>query len=626
MNSLNFFGKNKGMLKKRWSLVACLFLLGTGLTTAQQTYGDTFSTQEYDRNDGTANWATDWIESGDTNNGPTAEYIQIQGGQLYLYWLWTEHIRRTADLTGATAATLSFDYTSNSLGGTRRLGVYISDDGGASFVSLATLSGNGSFSQDITAYISANTVIRFAKSNANWNSDDNVFIDNLLLSAIVPVPLVDTDGDGIPDVSDLDNDNDGILDRDECEFVPLVTQSFTSSGGTTITNTAANGRGNLFIDFISIDNSFNLTINGTDIATEFQFQPGAPGNFARFDTGFTYGQAGIPQLWSLTRTAANPVLRVFIDADGNLELFGAQSSGGALVELTLDTPPATVPWDATGNNTISIGQLVTGPTNMNGELRFSEECDTDMDGILNRFDLDSDNDGIYDAVEAGHGQVHTNGILIGAVGTDGVPNSIQTNPNSKVVNYVLQDSDGDTISDATELDSDADGCNDVLEAGYTESGTIVGELQGTGYNATNGLVTGNSDGYTSPNDLNLDGTFDFQQGIVPTITSGPTAVTICTSGTGNLSVLATETDTYQWQIFDGSVWSNLVASPIYSGTTTSTLAIANPSVDISGTQFRVLVSNTANICVERISNTAILNVTVPTILTNRRITFRVNKN
>ena len=623
MINFNYFKKNKVITKRTWSCLVCLFLLGLGLTQGQQTYGDTFSTQDYDRNDGSANWATDWIESGDTDNGPTAEYVQIQSDQLYMYWIWAEDIRRTADLTGATSATLSFDYTTSSLGGTRQLGVFMSNNGGTSFVQIATLSGSGTFTQDITAYIASNTVIRFAKSNANWNSDDNAFIDNVLLSAVVPV---DTDGDGIPDVSDLDNDNDGILDKDECVFVPLVTQTFTSSGGTTITNTAANGRGNLFIDFISIDNSFNLTINGTDIATEFQFQPGAPGNFARFDTGFTYGQAGVPQLWSLTGTTANPVLRVFIDADGNLELFGAQSSGGALVELTLDTQPTTVPWNASGSNTISIGQFVTGPTNMSGELRFSEECDTDLDGILNRFDLDSDNDGIYDVVEAGHGQAHTNGVLIGAVGTDGVPNSVQTDPNGKVVNYILQDSDGDTVSDATELDSDADGCNDVLEAGYTQSGTNTGELQGTGYNGINGLVTGNSDGYTPPDDLNGDGTFDYQLGIIPTITAEPMATSICTSCMGNFSVVASDTDTYQWQFFDGSMWSNVIPSAIYSGTTTNTLSITNPTVSLNGTQFRVLASHTANVCNERTSVTAILSVTVPTIITNRRITYRVNKN
>lgn len=593
-----------------------------GLTQAQRTYGDTFATQDYNRNDGTANWTTDWIESGDTDNGPTAEHIQIQSGQLYMHGIWTEDIRRTADLTGATSATLSFDYTTNSLGGLQQLGVFISNNGGTSFVQIASLSDSGTFSQDITAYIAANTVLRFTISQMVWNPDDNAFIDNVLLSEISPV---DTDGDGISDVTDLDNDNDGILDKDECVFVPQVTQSFTSSGGTTITNTATTGRGSLFIDFITLDNSFNLTINGTDIGSEFQFQFG-PGNIARFDSGLTYGRAGVPQIRDLTGTAANPLIRVFIDTNGNLELFGAQSSGGALVALTLDTPPSTIPWNETGNNTISIGQITRGQTFMTGELRFSEECDTDLDGILNRFDLDSDNDGIYDAVEAGHGQAHSNGVLIGAVGTDGVPNSVQTDPNGKIVTYILQDSDGDTISDATELDSDADGCNDVLEAGYTESGTTAGELQGTGYNSTNGLVTGNTDGYTPPNDLNGDSTFDYQLGIIPTITTEPIATNICTSCTGNFSVTASDTDTYQWQYFDGAGWSNVIPSAIYGGTTTSTLVITNPPLSLYGSQFRVLVSQTANVCTELISVPAILSVSVPTIITNRRITFRVNKN
>jgi len=448
----------------RLSLLLCILV--TYQLTGQTTFADNFSSLDYDRQDGNANWSTDWIESGDSNLGPTSQYISIQSNELYMYYLWSEDIRRTANLTGATSETLSFDYITNSLGGGKQLGVFISNDGGSTFNSIATLSGNGSFSQDISGYIASNTVIRFAKSNTNWDSNDNASIDNVLISAVIPV---DTDGDGIGDVVDLDNDNDGILDWDECPYTPLVTQSFTSTNGTTVTNTASNGRGKLFIDFISIDNSFNLTINGTDIAPEFQFQPGAPGNFARFDTGFTYGQAGVPQLWSMTGSLANPILRVIIDSDGHLELFGAQSSGGPLVDLTLDTPPTTVPWNATGSNTISIGQYVTGPTNMNGELRFSEECDTDGDGILNRFDLDSDNDGIYDAVEANHGQPHTNGVVNGSVGTDGIPNTVQLDPNSGTVNYSLRDSDSDGNIDSIELDADDDGCSDVLEAGFSDS-------------------------------------------------------------------------------------------------------------------------------------------------------------
>jgi len=99
-------------------------------------------------------------------------------------------------------------------------------------------------------------------------------------------------------------------------------------------------------------------------------------------------------------------------------------------------------------------------------------CDTDGDGILNHLDLDADNDGIFDAVEAGHGFAQTNGVVDGSQGTDGIPDAVQatSGPNSGVVDYTIADSESspDGIPDYLELDSDGDGCNDVLEAGFTD--------------------------------------------------------------------------------------------------------------------------------------------------------------
>ena len=422
----------------------------------------------------------------------------------------------------------------------------------------------------------------------------------------------DTDGDGIGDEVDLDNDNDGILDWEECPFIPLVTQAFTSTNGTTVTNTATNGRGKLYIDFISIDNSFNLTINGANIATEFQFQPGAPGNFARFDTGFTYGQAGVPQLWSMTGSIENPILRVTIDSDGHLELYGAQSSGGPLVNLTLDTPPSTVPWNPSGANTISIGQFITGPTNMNGILRFSEECDTDGDGVLNRFDLDSDNDGIYDAVEASHTQTHTNGVVNGAVGTDGVPNTVQANPNDGTVNYTVGDSDNDGNIDSVEFDADADGCSDVLEAGFSDANSDA-MLGGTGLTIdSNGVVTSGTDGYAIPADGNSNSIYDYKEAnVAPAITAQPTDTNACPNGDTSFSVTASDADTYQWQLFNGTTWEDLTDTGIHSGTSTATLAITNAQLTDNGNQYRVLVSHAAYVCGGDTSDTVTLTVDQP---------------
>jgi hypothetical protein len=94
--------------------------------------------------------------------------------------------------------------------------------------------------------------------------------------------------------------------------------------------------------------------------------------------------------------------------------------------------------------------------------------DTDGDGVPNRFDLDSDNDGIYDCVESGSAQAFTAGVLNGAITANGIPVSVDANANN-VIDYTIRDSDSDGTIDSMELDADNDGCNDVIEAGYTDA-------------------------------------------------------------------------------------------------------------------------------------------------------------
>ena len=61
-------------------------------------------------------------------------------------------------------------------------------------------------------------------------------------------------------------------------------------------------------------------------------------------------------------------------------------------------------------------------------------------------------------------------------------------------------------------------------------------------------------------------------------------------------------------------------------TSTSILTITNATAPDDGNQYRVVVSNTMFICTTETSNTAILTLQVNTVITNRRITYRVNKN
>lgn len=203
----------------------------------------------------------------------------------------------------------------------------------------------------------------------------------------------DYDNDGVNDVTDLDDDNDGIYDEDECD-----TLMFNISNGDTHTGNLMSTNNYLIIDIFSIDNSFNLSINGNDVAGEIQFLTTATGNYARFSDGTTYGESSNPNVWTISGSQGSPLLRVVIDESGNFELFGSRYSNGPLEAMTLTTPVNTVTWDVSGNNTVSIGQNVVSATNLQGIL-LTAGCDTDSDGIPDFLDLDSDGDGCTDAVE-----------------------------------------------------------------------------------------------------------------------------------------------------------------------------------------------------------------------------------
>lgn len=128
--------------------------------------------------------------------------------------------------------------------------------------------------------------------------------------------------------------------------------------------------------------------------------------------------------------------------------------------------------------------------------------DVDNDGIFNHQDLDSDNDGLLDAYEAGHNEVIGNdGRISGAdvnSGTNGLFNPLETTTNNGVLNYFVADSEPfkDRIYDPYELDADGDGCFDTEEEAITDADDDG--IVGTGIPTVdaNGLVT--SITYTSP--------------------------------------------------------------------------------------------------------------------------------
>jgi hypothetical protein len=122
-------------------------------------------------------------------------------------------------------------------------------------------------------------------------------------------------------------------------------------------------------DILQLDNSFNMEVNGVKLATqEIQFESGiaiAPRN-VQFADGALYGSGTVPQVYSLTGTSANPVIRVVISRSGEVSMYGSKSNGGALYPLVLTQGSFNiVPWSST-SNTVKITQIVQGATKMVG--------------------------------------------------------------------------------------------------------------------------------------------------------------------------------------------------------------------------------------------------------------------
>ncbi len=174
-------------MKKVFFCIAFLNLFGSYLF-AQNTYLDNFNTISYSNNNGSHNWATNWIETEpySADNNPSNGYIRITGNRLRFRFIWTERIQRRADLSGTTSAVLSFNWQTQSLESGERLRMQISTSGTGGWVTLFDFSGSstGVFSQDISSYISATTTIRFRKNGGNWSDNsDTVYIDNFLITA-----------------------------------------------------------------------------------------------------------------------------------------------------------------------------------------------------------------------------------------------------------------------------------------------------------------------------------------------------------------------------------------------------------------------------------------------------------
>ncbi len=162
---------------------------GGGSGSCDGTFRDEFNLRQYDQNDGTLNWATDWEETGESFD-PTGGDIRIDNDEGS-YELKVrddgQTIMREVDLSQAGAATLSFDYWRKELSGASDyVAVEVSYNGGSSWVELDRFTGDaddGVYSS--TSYtldagsLSINTRIRFLTPSSGMSNSNLVLFDNV---------------------------------------------------------------------------------------------------------------------------------------------------------------------------------------------------------------------------------------------------------------------------------------------------------------------------------------------------------------------------------------------------------------------------------------------------------------
>ncbi len=131
----------------------------------------------------------------------------------------------------------------------------------------------------------------------------------------------------------------------------------------------------------------------------------------------------------------------------------------------------------------------------------------DRDLRPNAYDMDSDGDGIVDVIEAGFTDANLNGIIDGAIGTNGWATAV-----SSLGSLLLRFTDADPYPDYLDIDSDDDGIPDNIEAQTTAGYILPGivDTDGDGLVNTYDNIIGFGGSGIFVYDHDMDGTPDYR--------------------------------------------------------------------------------------------------------------------
>jgi len=151
---------------------------------------DNFGTVAYNNNNGTDNWATNWVETTDDNNAASGT-IQINGQRLRIgdnsnNATPLANINREVNLTalGFQQAFLTFDVASSgNLDNPDMVAIEVSGNGGGSWTTLETFTNDitATRTYNITTSIASNTRIRF-RVVGGFENNEFFFADNLQIN------------------------------------------------------------------------------------------------------------------------------------------------------------------------------------------------------------------------------------------------------------------------------------------------------------------------------------------------------------------------------------------------------------------------------------------------------------
>ena len=421
------------------------------------------------------------------------------------------------------------------------------------------------------------------------------------------LPNEDTDGDGLEDIVDLDADNDGIPD--------IVEMGGVDSNGDGIVDNLLDNDSDGFADVYDPDDDGTPGVDSGE-GTQPLVETDGSGNDLNGETGVSLDSDGDGLADNVDLDADNDGIPDLVEAGG------VDSNGDGLVDVNtdLDKDGLADIFDTDDDGLAGIEDgtdalLMTGGTDTDGDgkaddlaITFTDgdgnSADTDNDGFVDHLDLDADNDGIPDIVEAGGSTPNNDGkvdILAAPwdsdndgladiydennSGTSLVKTTSDTNADGKINatesmtpgGSNIINTDADPYPNHLDLDADNDGITDVVEnAGGVfsadhSSGTLDGvvgdnatvtDTDNNGWHDPSTTTTTDSDGDNIPDYLDIDadndGIVDYLEGVCstcPTFTLNPISNPTDANGNGVLDIYESLTSA------NGSSGSNIGATP-----------------------------------------------------------------